>query len=116
MKSWLQQYKIPKKVESLPKKELVVCHKQLLQKYVNCLLVKESHEIDKTWYLYIELKVSRVLLRLQLLRLSVIKKVISNLFLSFYLIHCKIFVLINKSFMEVMCNCNLLRKTPLKIQ
>ncbi len=104
MKSWLQRYKTSKKVESLPKKELVVCHKQLLQKYVNCLLVKESHEIDMTWYLYIGLKALRVLLRLKLLRLSVIKKVISNLFLSFYLIYCKIFVLINKSFMEVMCH------------
>ncbi len=52
MKSWLQKYKISKKLEPISKKELVY-HKQLLQKYLNCSCVKESHEINMTWYSYI---------------------------------------------------------------
>ncbi len=101
IKSWLQKYKISKKLESLPKKEmfrLQRLYKQFFQKHLNCLYVKEFHEINMTWYSYIGIKTWRVLFHLQLLRLLMIRKVISNVFLSFYLMSCKIFFLINKSF------------------
>src|SRR5512136_1958150 len=83
MKSWLQKDMTLKKLEFLPKKEQVVCHKQLYKqfflKHLNCSYVKEFHEIYLTWYSYIGLKVSRGLFHLKLLRLLMKKKVISNL-------------------------------------
>ena len=104
MKSSLQKYKTSKKLESLPKKELVVCRKQWLLQllnylYLNCLYMKEFHDIKMIRYSYIGLKILRGQFHLKLLKLLVIKKVISNLFPSFYLIYCKIFALINKSFL-----------------
>ena len=93
-KSLLQKCKIYKKLESITKKEKMVHKLQLLLKclvHLDVLMFEAIYQHNN----YIGLKVIKGKFHLKLLRLLVIKKVISNLFLSFYLIYYKIFKLIN---------------------
>jgi len=85
-KSLLQKCKIYKKLGSISKKGKMVHKLQLLLKYLvylDVLMFEAIYQHNN----YIGLKVLKRKFHLKLLRLLVIKKVISNLFLSFYLIY-----------------------------
>lgn len=110
MKSWLQQHRIHKKLEPTPKKKKEEVWRRLLYtNFVNslyyyymkvpvCIFPKESCSLKESYQnnSYIDLKILRGYFHVKLLRILVIKKVIFNLFLSFYLMYSKNFKRINK--------------------
>ena len=107
MKSQLKEYRILKKVESKPENKLDCLqrlYRQFFQNHLNCSYLKEKIEIHSIYHSDIEIKIWRERFHLQLLRLLMIWKAISNLSLSFYSICCMIFFLINKSYWEVISN------------